>query len=505
MKFSDSIASNLVELGYTKCFSLGGGNIMHLVESLSKKMEIIPVLHEVSACIAAEHFNELSPDEKALVLVTTGPGLTNCVTAIASCFLESRELLVIGGQVKTSDLTFGDLRQIGIQEVQGTKIVDPITKLSTRLLTPISAEKLASLASETWTGRKGPVFIEIPLDVQAIEVKSTIPQFTTPRGRPKFAGNSEVLEVSSMISNSSRPIFLLGGGLDYRAARKMAIDLEMLGIPIMTSWNGADRFDNNSQLFFGRPNTWGQRFSNVILQQADLVVSIGTRLGLQQTGFNWEEFAPLARIVQVDLDELELNKGRPKIEVPINADAEDFLWRLIQQLRDTNYKSADVLTEWIQFCGEVKSLLPISESVNSTHPGYWNPYDFYVELSSALDENDVLLPGSSGSSFTTAYQAIQIKPGTRILSSKALASMGYGLGAALGVAHVRGKRPILVEGDGGFAQNLQDLGTLFHSQPSSKVFIWDNGGYASIRKTQQSYFNGHYVGCDTDTGLILPD
>lgn len=477
---------------------------MHLVESLSKKMEIIPVLHEVTACIAAEHFNELSSDERALVLVTTGPGLTNCVTAIASAFLESRELLVVGGQVKTSDLSFGELRQVGIQEVRGTSLVSTITKKSRQLTLPVTAEELAGLVSETWTGRKGPVFLEVPLDVQAMGVD--FEPLTSQESYPVLeAKNSEILDLAEIVSNSARPIFLIGGGLDYDFATATASSLEMLGIPIMTSWNGADRFDNHSPIFFGRPNTWGQRYSNVIFQQADLIVTFGARLGLQQTGFNWREFAPLATIVQVDIDKAELSKSRPEIDLPINADAADFLGRLVIHLNQLNLKTQGLWTEWIEFCREVKVLLPTSESCNSTHHGYWNPYDFFMELSSELGRDDVLLPCSSGSSFTTAYQSIEIRNGTRVFSSKSLASMGYGLGAAVGVAHVHGKRPVLVEGDGGFAQNLQDIGTLFRSQPRAKIFIWDNGGYASIRKTQQSYFDGHYVGCDTETGLMLPN
>jgi acetolactate synthase-1/2/3 large subunit len=505
LKYSDYLASTLVSLGYTKCFSVGGGNIMHLVESLSKSMAVIPVLHEHTACIAAEHFNELTTNEKALVLVTTGPGLTNCVTSIASCYLESRELLVIGGQVKSSDLSRDGQRQIGIQELQGTEIVAPISKKSIRITHPLNDNEFNEIASQSWTGRKGPVFIEIPLDVQAAEVAFSESKFHPRENHRKLATASDVGAVGELISNSSRPVILLGGGLNYSTAVELASSLEKLDVPIMTSWNGADRFDHHSSSFFGRPNTWGQRYSNVIVQQADLLVSIGARLGLQQTGFNWQEFAPLAKIVQVDIDPLELSKGRPNIYLPINADAGDFLERLIAYLYELKFNNRQEINSWNEFCLQVKALLPTSEETNSEHDGFWNPYDFYIELSDSLSETDVLLPCSSGSSFTSAYQAIQIRLGTRVVSSKSLASMGYGLGAAVGAAYVEGKRPVLVEGDGGFAQNLQDIGTLFKAQPLSKIFIWSNGGYASIRKTQQTYFGGHYVGCDLETGLVLPD
>jgi len=270
---------------------------------------------------------------------------------------------------------------------------------------------------------------------------------------------------------------------------------------VMTTWNGADRVDNFGDNYMGRPNTWGQRYSNMLIQQSDLVIAIGTRLGLQQTGFNWKQFAPTAKIVQIEIDEGELNKTRPKKELAILWDANLALDEILEsasKIRKQTWES------WLEFCRKVKKLLPISEDINNRFDGFWNPYDFFSRISSKLRDGDRLIPSSSGSSFTVGYQASTIKMGVRMLSSKSLASMGHGLGMALGVALTSSGTTVLVEGDGGFAQNLQDLGTLSRLGKPVKIFIWDNDGYGSIRTTQKTYFDGHYVGCDTATGLNLP-
>jgi acetolactate synthase-1/2/3 large subunit len=271
----------------------------------------------------------------------------------------------------------------------------------------------------------------------------------------------------------------------------------------MTTWNGIDRFSSSHDLFWGRPNTWGQRASNVLIQQSDLIIAIGTRLGLQQSGFNWQGFAPLAKIVQVEIDQSEITKGHPKIDLEFNCDAKSFLDSLKQS--DVLIK-VEKISEWIDFGKSVRTLLPNNELANSNSPEYINPFDFVEKLSEHLSGSDVIIPCSSGGAFTTMMQAFNQKSGQIIVSDKGLASMGYGLSGAIGAAYANpNKRVILVEGDGGFAQNLQELGTAVVSGAALKIFIYSNNGYASIRMTQRSYFDGAYVGCDTTTGLGLPD
>jgi len=268
----------------------------------------------------------------------------------------------------------------------------------------------------------------------------------------------------------------------------------------MTTWNGADRFGSEDSLYFGRPNTWGQRYSNVLIQQSDLVIAVGTRLGLQQTGFNWQEFAPLARVVQVDIDISELEKGHPSVDLKICVDSTFFL----QQLFSCGFRQD--LSEWTSFCSAVRELLPLDEESNASFNDYVNPYSFVQWLSKKCDVEDVIIPCSSGGAFTVMMQAFEQKSSQVMVTNKGLASMGYGLAGAIGASiALPERRTILVEGDGGFSQNLQELAMLSLHGMNLKVFIFSNEGYASIRMTQRNYFNGDYLGCDTKTGLGFPD
>lgn len=478
---------------------------MHLAESASLKLKIIPVVHEVIAVMAAEAFNATSQTgEKSFALVTAGPGISNSVTGIAGAFLEAREVLVIGGQVKVADLSDGSVRQMGIQEIDGISLTSSICIKSSRMKSPWGSNELRDFVTLDPKARPGPIFLEIPIDVQGAEFSMDHDPLAPER---VVSGSNEAqpgkfLEASGMMKNSMRPILLIGGGVSYEDSRKIAGELSAANIPIMTTWNGADRVDNFLPHYMGRPNTWGQRYSNMLIQQSDLVIAIGTRLGLQQTGFNWEAFAPTAKIIQVDIDEGELAKSRPNKALTIQCDGGQALVEFLARGRLIN--STD-WSDWSKFCQEVKAELPLSEDCNLNFPGFWNPYEFFTRVSRELSDGDRLIPSSSGSSFTVGYQAAMLRPGVRMLSSKSLASMGNGLGTALGAALTSSGTTVLVEGDGGFAQNMQDLGTLARVGHNVKIFIWDNGGYGSIRTTQKSYFDGHYVGCDAETGLHLPN
>ena len=270
----------------------------------------------------------------------------------------------------------------------------------------------------------------------------------------------------------------------------------------MTTWNSLDRIDSSDHLYWGRPNTWGQRFANILLQQSDLIIALGTRLGIQQTGFNWKEFAPLAKIIQVDVDKNELHKGHPLVELPVHNTTQSFLASLEKRVTEINMND---LSEWINFGKKVKDSLPLMDPSNKTSKGFVNPYFFIDELSKVLDSNDIIIPCSSGGAFTTTMQSFMQKAGQKVASNKGLASMGYGLSGAIGAAFANpGRRTILIEGDGGFAQNIQELGTVRASNLPIKIFIYSNEGYASIKMTQLNYFEGSYIGCDVSTGLGMP-
>jgi acetolactate synthase-1/2/3 large subunit len=504
MKYSDRFLDILVENGYTTVFYVAGGNIMHILNSCRTRLKCIPVVHEVSAVIAAEYFNETSK-ERAFALVTAGPGLTNCVTGIAGAWLESRGVLIVGGQVKSTDLVgLSGVRQNGIQELNGIEIVRSICKEVVRLDSVRSETEILYYLDKVFSGRPGPVFMEFCLDVQAIEgveFKSDhITRFSTDRPIIDLKILSE--ELQRRVGASERPVILLGGGVSREQAPIYIEVIEKLGIPIMTTWNGADRITSDHTLYFGRPNTWGQRSSNIILQQSDLLIAVGTRLGLQQTGFNWQQFLTNGKVVQVDIDKSELEKSHPDVDLRVHADSKDFL----EALSSIEVSSANKFQNWLSFAREVRALCPLSEPVNVAFPDSVNPYDFVLELSRKCPEKAVIIPCSSGGAFTTMMQSFEQKKDQLIVTNKGLASMGYGLAGAIGAAIANPDKPIiLVEGDGGFAQNLQELGTSISQGLSLKIFIYSNEGYASIRMTQRNYFDGAYMGCDISTGLGLPD
>jgi acetolactate synthase-1/2/3 large subunit len=348
------------------------------------------------------------------------------------------------------------------------------------------------------------VFIEFCLDIQAVESHAAkhIEITDSATEKPKVDIKILAAELQDRISASERPVFLLGGGVSRELAPAFIETIEKFEIPIMTTWNGADRVPSDHSLYFGRPNTWGQRSSNIILQQSDLLIAVGTRLGLQQTGFNWQKFLPNGKVIQVDIDKAELTKSHPAIDFPVHADSSDFL----DALAFTEIPPVSKFREWVNFAREIRQLCPLNESVNSGFPDSVNPYEFVSVLSKFAPGNAVVIPCSSGGAFTTMMQAFEQKENQLLVTNKGLASMGYGLAGAIGAAEANKNKPIiLVEGDGGFAQNLQELGTAVSTGLALKIFLYSNEGYASIRMTQRNYFDGAYMGCDVSTGLGLPN
>ena len=505
MTHADEMVDWLRDLGYTHCFFVSGGNSMHLLNAARQKMVCIPVVHEVSAGIAAEYFNESNlSNGKAFVLVTAGPGLTNLVTALAGAYLESRELLVLGGQVKSSDLADKGLRQRGIQEVDGVAIARAVAKSVRRIERPIAKSDFFHLVNSGSMDRKGPVFLEVCLDAQGAPARVEQDDAEIEGKADSYSGKIDeksLVKLIDLLEKSERPVFLIGGGISRYQFKSLIPEVDRLGVPVMTTWNAADRLGASHRLYFGRPNTWGQRSSNLILQNADLVIAFGTRLGLQQTGFNWAEFVPNGDVVQVDIDRTELEKGHPKISLAICADANDLLQQLLKRA-----SSRPSWTTWVSLAKKVRDQIPLSEEVNGYFSGFLNPYDFAMQLSDLCDSGDTVVPCSSGGGFTVMMQAFNQKHGQVIITNKGLASMGYGLAGAIGAGLAdRTRRTVLVEGDGGFSQNLQELATVNVQNLNLKIFIFANNGYASIRMTQKNYFDGAYLGCDIESGLGFPD
>jgi len=499
----------LVEAGYTHCFYVSGGNVMHLLESASHRFTCIPFIHEVGATIAADYFNEISsPGQKSFVIVTAGPGLTNAITGIVGAWTDSRELLIIGGQAKSSELSRGKHRQIGFQEIDGVTLCSSVTKAAVRVDSQISKQELFNLVNLSKTPRKGPVFIEVCLDISTQDrnyLDDMGVSYRLDYSSNELFNLNEIehisQEISSLISQSARPVILIGGGISRDTDLTPLFELQ---IPIATTFNGADRVGIDYEFYCGKPNWYGSRWSNIIIQQSDLVVALGTRLGIMQVGYNWQAFAPKAKIVQVEIDAAETTKGFPKIDAVFLADC-NLVVEQIPLLLEPNTKNK--FLEWKNFITMVRCDLNQPNKSNKANPNYIESSKFIFELMKITLGNEIIIPCSSGAAaYESAMRVISNKGNQIMVTSHAMASMGYGLSGAIGASLAYGdKKTIMFEGDGGFAQNLQEIGTAVVNNLNIKIFVMDNGGYQSIRGNQKNSFAGHYLGCDKSTGLGLPD
>lgn len=502
-KYADILGDWLVAEGYTHCFMVAGGGCMHLIDGFRSRFTCIPVVHEVTAGIAAEHFNECRENGRAFALVTSGPGLTNIVTAVAACWTERRELLVISGQVKSTDLLTPPLRQRGIQEVDGTAIVAPVAVQAVRLTRPIDRKAFKELVKAVREPHPGPVVIEVCLDIQGArvvrqELESTLESAGLGSADQEIAAAEKI---AADIAKASRPLILLGGLVSRSVAHAALPSLERLGIPVATTTSAIDRVPSGSSISAGRPGTWGgQRSANLVVAQADLIVAFGAQLDLQQTGFNWKEFAPSAKILQIYPCEAELSKGHPLIAAGFAANPDAVFCDTLQRAGWTDRDG------WGQYVRRIRQLVPVLEPANETGAPEGSTFQFLHDLSKATRPDDILAMCSSGGTFTSALQVYEIAKGQIATTSPAFASMGWGLATAIGAAFARpGKRVVLSEGDGGFSQNLQELALVRRHDLPIKMFVMANRGYASIRATQRKFFGGAYVGCDESTGLGFPD
>jgi acetolactate synthase I/II/III large subunit len=506
-KYSDEFMDWIQEAGFTHCFFVAGGNAMHLIESASTRFKCTPFINEIGAGIAAESFNEVCPEKKrAFVLVTAGPGLTNLTTAVASAWVDRRELLIIGGQAKSSNLSRGRVRQVGFQEIDGLSILESVTKASVLVDHQISKEELWSYVKQSQSHPKGPVFLEFCLD---ISMQETNDEFLITKEEwgtfsPKTLDLEEDLDyVLGKLNASSRPVLLIGGGVDRNTCSLSIQKIIELGIPIATTFNGADRCGFDYKYFAGRPNWYGSRWANLIIQQADLVIAIGARLGLMETGYNWELFAPGASVVQVEIEKVELSKGHPNLNRAIEADPNTFLSRFaVRSSEISNMR----ISEWQDLVVRIKDYLVPPESSNFAREGYVEYARFVYELTLNLKPDDIVNPCSSGGNFESFGKLMVNKSGQKWVTSPGLASMGFGLSGGIGMSLAYPDRRTLVfEGDGGLAQNLQEFGVVRSNNLNLKIFVADNGNYGSIKAHQKSAFNNHYIGCDKETGLWLPN
>jgi acetolactate synthase-1/2/3 large subunit len=512
MKLSDYVFRFIADLGIKHVFMVPGGGAMHLNDSVGncQDIEYVCNLHEQASAIAAEAYARVT-NYLGVVLVTTGPGGTNAITGVAGAWLESTPCLIISGQVKRIDMK-GDLgvRQRGPQELDIISIVKSITKYAVTVTDPTTIryhlEKAVALAT---SGRKGPVWLDIPLDVQASMIDTDSLQGFDPRELETVNINpsslsSKVEEAIRLLNSAERPVLLIGNGVRLSGAEKIIHELvTILGIPVLTTWMGIDLISDECPEYFGKPGVAAARSSNFIIQNSDCLLSIGARLDFSVTGFDQSKFARAAKKIVVDIDGGELRKLKMTVNVQVCADAKAFIQEL---LKNKSIIQPVDRTAWLFRCNEWKAKYPV------ILPEYWeqkkniNVYVFTSVLSDELTNDDLLIPGSSGAGIDQFWLSIHVKHGQRLFSTGGLGAMGFGVPASIGGCLASGrKRTITVDGDGGFQLNIQELETISRLNLPIKFFVLNNQGYGSIRSTQRAYFNGHLVGCDPSSGLTFPD
>jgi acetolactate synthase-1/2/3 large subunit len=507
MKLSDYVLQFVADQGVNHVFMLPGGGAMHLNESLGTNPDLAFVcnLHEQAAAIAAEAYAKVT-NGLSVLMVTTGPGGTNAVTGVASAWLDSMPCLVLSGQVKRADLKRDSgVRILGVQEVDIVSIVDSITKYAVTIEDPLTIrfhlEKAVHLAN---TGRRGPVWIDIPLDVQAAQIDPSelagfVPQVEEVDAR--LAG--QVAELLDLWRSSERPVVVAGSGIRAAGAvQEFRRAIETLQVPVLTTWLAMDLLPDADPLFAGRPGSIAPRGANFALQNSDLMIVIGSRLDMALTGYAHDKLARRAIKVMVDIDESEIRKMNTTVHLPVVADAGAFLRQLNQSLAGNTVPHFDA---WVSRCQDWKQRYPIVQPEYREQRNGVSTYCLSEAISAELDMGDIVVSGSSGSGIELFLLAFQVKENQRVLHSRGLGAMGFGLPASIGACLAADlRRTICVEGDGSFQMNAQELETIRRLQLPIKVFVINNQGYASIRSSQENYFQ-HLVAADSSSGLSLPD
>lgn len=519
VRLADYIANFLADHGVTDVFSVVGGGAMHLNDAFghNDRLHVTYNHHEQACAMAAEAYARID-NRIAAVCVTTGPGGTNAITGVVCGWLDSIPMFIVSGQVRydttaryAEQFTDGlPLRAVGDQEYDITKSVAPMTKYAVMVEDP---KKIRYILEKAWhlatTGRPGPVWVDVPVNFQGSYIETDELEGYDPAEDdaklPPAVTDEQIQNVLSMIKAAKRPVFHAGYGIRlsgaYEVFRRVA---KKLNIPIVTYWNAVDLVENDSPLYCGRAGNMGDRAGNFAIQNADLILAVGTRISIRQVGYNWKTWARAAKVIMVDVDRAEMKKPTIHVEVPIWADAKDFLTKLDEASPEKVSDDED----WLKVCRNWREKYPVVQEKHWKENGQTaNVYAFIQYLSSRLPENS-LTAVSNGACCVVGNQAYVIQKGSRMTNNSAIASMGYGLPAAIGTCIGGGRRTtICLEGDGSIMMNLQELQTILTNRLPIKIFLINNSGYHSIRITQTNLFGNHTkVGIGPESGdLSFPE
>ncbi|MBL4818730.1 MAG: thiamine pyrophosphate-binding protein [Deltaproteobacteria bacterium] len=512
MRVADYVIQFFENLGVEHIFTVSGGGSIFLCDALgtAKKMKYVACHHEQAASMATEAYARVRND-LGVTLVTVGPGATNTVTGVAGSWLDHVPHVTISGQIFLNQTICKNpgLRTMGVQEIDIVSIVKPITKYAVMIedATKIRyhLEKAVYLATH---GRPGPVWIDIPGDIQKAEIDPKLlhgfePEESSVSIEPEL--KEKVKCFIKLLQAAKRPLLHVGQGVRISGAEGEMFELiEKYKLPFVTARNANDITSSDHELFVGRPGTFAQRGANFAVQTSDLYLAVGTRLSLSQTGFNSHDYARNAKTVMVDVDWAELNKKTLKLDLKIQADAKLFFQELLRQLSEEDLNTHQ-WASWIEKCQTWKHRYPVvlpefREQVDSI-----NSYHFIDVLSDVLTPEDTIVT-DMGFAFQNTHQAFRVKKGQRMFTNCGLASMGWGLPAAVGACFGSGKkRTICLAGEGGLMMTIQEMATIMHHRLPVKLFVFNNGGYLTIKQTQEFGFGGRLMGINAETGLSFPD
>ncbi len=502
IKVADYIVELLRINGASNIFLVPGGGNMHLTDAVkrNKKIKYLSFFHEQSASIAAESYSR-SKSKLGVALVTSGPGSTNAITGVAGAWIESVPLVVISGQVKTQDIKNNPkIRQNGPQEVDITSLIKKITKYSITIKKTKNIVKIIKKGiTQAISLRKGPVWIDIPLDIQGsiINIKKKDLKKIQERKKKYFFPKKKILD---LLKKSKKPIILAGHGVRLsEASREFRSLIKKTGIPFMTTWNCIDlvEFKHNKNL--GSPGVVARRNSNISIQLSDLIICIGTSLNKVITAFNEKNFGFNAKKIIVDIDKDQLNKVKIPNSLKIQADAKNFINYLISNVKKTNRYN-----RWSKDCLNLKLKFEDEMLVRKKNKKIINHYECVEAISNALKEGDIVSTGSSGLAIEIFYTFFKSKRNQRVFLTSGLGSMGYGIPSAIGNCVANKKKTILIESDGSLMFNIQELSTIKSYNLPIKIIVLNNFGYASIRNTHSNYFSKRFVGTGKEDNIFYP-
>lgn len=506
IRVADYIMNRLAELGIKQVYFLPGGGAMHLNDALGRHPDLEPILclHEQACGIAAESAGKLSGGPSAC-MTTCGPGATNAVTATLGAWLDSTPVFFISGQVKSADLKAGTgLRMLGVQEADIVSIVSSITKGAVTLVDPEAvAEVFDELQHAALSGRRGPVWLDVPLDVQAALVDPRTlrrAKAVVPPAAPDIS--AAVARTLELLKTAKRPGIIAGSGIRMAGAIDSFNTLvERAGVPIMPTWLAMDVIEDDHPLYGGRPGSIAPRWANFTLQNCDLLIVLGSRLDMALTAYNHAHFAPHAKKVVVDIDAAEIAKLQMPIEVAVVADVRPFIEGLVDGIAKSELPA---YSSWLAQIADWRQRYPLLQPEHADDSQGVSMYHFSDRVSELLDEGDVIAPGSSGFASELFLLNLRLKKGQRCFHNRGTGSMGFGIPSAIGACLASGRKAtICVEGDGGLQMNVQEFATLAANNLPIKCFVINNQGYASIRTSQNAHFK-LLVGADASSGLKLP-